>query len=186
MTPGLNRGDEHRTKVWAERHLRLESRGAGDLAFPNWLLNMARRTGVRVTAEQRSILEGWVRAHTTPQRLAARSRIVLLAARGLSDRAIAAELGATRRTVRLWKTRFQARGPQALVEDAPGRGRRPTISVSAVREALGRAGRARPPLRQLARELGISATSVHRIAKAHRPEPDPASSRRAATAARKK
>ena len=63
----------------------------------------------------------WARAGTTPQRVARRCRIVLLAAQGQSNRQIAITLGVTVRTVRRWRERFTSGGPDALLRDAPAR-----------------------------------------------------------------
>jgi transposase len=81
-----------------------------------------------LTARDRHLLEGWIRAPTSPQRVVRRSRIVLLLARGLSIRQVANELCVTRTTVLLWRARFEASGPRALTCDAEGRGRRPALS----------------------------------------------------------
>ena len=70
--------------------------------------------------EQRAVLQRWVRSHRTPQRVATRARIVLMAADGESNSAIASALGVSRPTVIMWRERFVKRGPQALSE---GRGR---------------------------------------------------------------
>ena len=72
-----------------------------------------------ITAEQKKILEAWVRAKTTPQRVVLRSRICLLAAEGLSNNAIAKELGTSRPTVLLWRQRFGLLWPAGLSKDAP-------------------------------------------------------------------
>jgi transposase len=92
-----------------------------------------------------------------------RSRIVLLAADGLTDRSIADRLGVTRQTVRLWRRRF-ASGPAALAHDAPGRGRKPRVSVESVTALLDvTEGAKRPTIRELARQLGVSPSAVHRV-----------------------
>ena len=76
------------------------------------------------TAEERALLEQWVRSGTTPQRTVRRSRIVLMLDDELSGREVARRLGVSRRTVDLWATRFAAEGCDALTKDRPGRGRR--------------------------------------------------------------
>ena len=45
-----------------------------------------------LTDEDRQISEGWVRAHSTPQQLVKRARIILLASEGMSNMGIALEL----------------------------------------------------------------------------------------------
>ena len=71
----------------------------------------------------------------TPQQVALRCRIVLGAAGGQSEAAIASELKINRKTVRLWKERLR-RGPRCLWEIAPGRGRKPTYGPERVKAVL--------------------------------------------------
>ena len=130
----------------------------------NWLVQMKVRSDSAVTLspEQRALLEQWVRGRTSSQRLVLRSRIVLLAAQGLSDRAITQRLNVSRQTIRLWERRFVAVGPHGLAQDAPGRGRKPTLPANAVATALARPRSSHPTIRQLAEELGASRSAVHR------------------------
>ena len=64
-------------------------------------------------------LQQWASAYGTPQQVALRCRIVLAAADGQSENAIAQQLNSNRPTVRLWRTRFAEKGLQALWEVAP-------------------------------------------------------------------
>lgn len=73
--------------------------------------------------EERAELEARVRAPTTEQRHAFRARIVLMAAEGLSTRAIARDLGTMPRTVSVWRIRFAETGLAGL-EDRPRPGGR--------------------------------------------------------------
>lgn len=120
------------------------------------------RNCLNLTSAQRRTLERWARGRTTPQRLVLRSRIVLCLADGSSHTEAAALLNTTRHTVRLWKERFIGGGPEALALDASGRGRKPRLAPGAVAEAVKAADGRRPSVRQLARQLGVSASSVHR------------------------
>ena len=52
---------------------------------------------VTLSEPDRAQLQQWVRAHFTPQQVALRSRILLLAAEGQQDLQIAAELKVNRR-----------------------------------------------------------------------------------------
>jgi len=52
-----------------------------------------------ITSAQRQTLETWIRAHNTPQSIAIRAKIILLAADGLSNVKIAQEANVTRPTV---------------------------------------------------------------------------------------
>jgi winged helix-turn helix protein len=123
--------------------------------------------GVTITPEQRAVLESWMRRRTSPYRLVIRSRIVLLASQGMSDRTIAHRLEIARQTVRLWRRRFLVGGTDALISDAPGRGRKAAISATQIHAALA-AGERAPSIRELARRLGTSASSTHRSVVKHR------------------
>jgi transposase len=75
-------------------------------------------TPIALKPEEKSILESWVRSATTEQRLVARARIILLAAKDMGTNAIAAELGIRPATVTKWRVRFGRMGMDGL-RDAP-------------------------------------------------------------------
>ena len=74
---------------------------------------------VVMTATHQQTLTRLVRAHTTPQKLAERARMVLLAAAGTGIRDIARQLGVWPKTVRHWLRRWRD-----AAEAAPVAGRR--------------------------------------------------------------
>jgi FixJ family two-component response regulator len=83
---------------------------------------------VALTDDQRRDLQALLRAHSTPQALARRARIVLRAAdpdRPTNLR-IASELGCKNDTVALWRGRFARLGIAGL-QDAPRSGRPPVF-----------------------------------------------------------
>ena len=118
-------------------------------------------------AETMALLEGWVK--TSPQaRLKRRSRIILLLAGGLSQAAVAAKLGVSRRTVAIWRQRFVDGGPETLQHDRPGRGRpkgRDAHAVSAIQAAMASPpeGYERWTARSLAKHVGVSHSTVLRV-----------------------
>src|SRR5271157_2892345 len=57
---------------------------------------------LRISEEQQTQIEHWLAAMGTPQQVALRCRIVLAAATGRPETAIAAETSTNRKTVRLW------------------------------------------------------------------------------------
>jgi transposase len=127
-----------------------------------------RAPALQIGLIHRRALGAWIRAGTTPQRVAKRARIVLLAGDGLSARAIARRLNVSPRTVMLWRRRFQTGGPESLWRDAPGRGRRPTIDIALISGVRDLAttpapGGGRWSIRRLAEATGLSRASVHRI-----------------------
>jgi transposase len=101
--------------------------------------------------------------------VALRAQIILLAAAGASNRAIARALPTTLVTVALWKERFREGGPAALLELAPGRGPQRRISRRQIRQIVQAAAKAPPAgmkrwsVRSLARAQGVSHGTVQRI-----------------------
>ena len=59
-----------------------------------------------LSSAERQQIQQWVAAHGTPQQVALRCRIVLAAADGQSDVAIAQQVSVNRKTVILWRQRF--------------------------------------------------------------------------------
>ena len=117
---------------------------------------------------ERRTLENWARRRKTAQGLALRARIVLACADGGPNIAVAARLGVSRTTVRKWRDRFLARRLDGL-GDEPRPGVPRTITDAQVEEVVVRTLEETPEgathwsKRELARRVGISPTSVHRI-----------------------
>ena len=117
---------------------------------------------------ERRTLQGWATRRKTAQGLALRARIVLACAEGRSNTAVSARLGISRTTVRKWRDRFLARRLDGL-GDEPRPGVPRSISDAQVEEVVVRTleevpeGATHWSKRELARQVGISATSVHRI-----------------------
>jgi transposase len=122
-----------------------------------------RKGDLEISPHDRSLLVKWSRSRTLAARVVLRSRIVLMLTQGQGVGAVAGALGVAHGTARLWGQRFRESGAQALLHDAPGRGRKPALD-SASRLALRNepeVGDA-PTLQQLARKLGVSASTVSR------------------------
>jgi transposase len=149
---------------------------------------MPRRTvavALALAEAERVELERRIRARTSPQQAVVRARIVLLAAAGATNSAIAATLGITRFTVRQWRERFAAEGPAGLADRPhrpPPRLYGPEIQARIVLlacqppAALGWAGQTHWTIKDLATyigehpELGLGAPSkstIHTILQAH-------------------
>src|SRR5881409_1669496 len=82
---------------------------------------------LRVNQEDRQWLEALLRSGKTPQRVALRARMVLGAAEGRANHALAKELGISRPTLLRWRQRYVAAGVGGLLKDAPRPGRRKRI-----------------------------------------------------------
>lgn len=99
---------------------------------------------VRLSPEERAVLEARLRAPTTEQRQVFRARIVLLAAEGRSTRSIAGEIGTMPRTVSCWRGRF-ARAGLAGLEDKPRPGPARKYGTDTDRRILALLDQAPPP-----------------------------------------
>src|SRR5437773_9202287 len=91
---------------------------------------------IHLSAKDREEIDRWMDAHGTPQQVALRSQIVLAAAEGQSDSAVARDLKINRKTVTLWRSRFAQEGIDSLWEVAPGRGRKPTFSPQKIKAII--------------------------------------------------
>ena len=125
-------------------------------------------TPITLTDDERVKLADWARRPTSAQRLALRARIIMAAADGQANAAIAAGLRVTVPTVRKWRDRFAGRRLEGLV-DEPRPGAPRTISDQQVEAAVTRTLESKPAdathwsTRTLARDLGLSQTAVARI-----------------------
>jgi transposase len=116
---------------------------------------------------QHAELERIVNAGTSSQRMVRRARIILARAKGESQVATAAAVGVNRSVVVHWEHRFSGLGLMGL-EDTPGRGRKPSIPDARKEKLITLAtqpppNRTRWSVRSMAKEIGVSPTSVQRI-----------------------
>src|SRR4051794_1267801 len=130
-----------------------------------------------LSEDQQNKIERWLAAMGTPQQVVLRCQIVLAAARGESETAIASELEINRKTVRLWRERFLQGGLYVLWEIAPGRGRKPTYDVSRVKAVLDATLQSKPKgqthwsCRLMAASQGISKSTVSNLWQSHNIKP---------------
>jgi transposase len=128
-------------------------------------------TPITLTDDERTKLTDWANRPTSARRLATRARVVLLAADGRTNTAIAARLHLTLPTVRKWRERFAARRLEGLTDD-PRPGSPRTLADEQVEAAVTRTLESTPrdathwSTRSLARDLGLSQTAVSRIGRA--------------------
>jgi transposase len=128
---------------------------------------------VVVDESVRRKLEQQARGRSTPARVVMRSRIVLLAAEGFQNDQIAVQMGIAPRTVALWRGRFVQLGVSGLLKDAARPGRKPSIPASVVAKVIEKTTQSRPAnathwsRSTMAREVGVSDSTVGRIWKAH-------------------
>ena len=122
-----------------------------------------------VSEPEERILRGLVRAPSTPQGIALRVKIVLLAAEGTANNAIAARLSVSRPTVLLWRKRFFEKGSAGLLVIEEGRGRKPVIQDCVIDAIVEDTLHARPPdathwsTRTLGKKHGVSPAFVKKV-----------------------
>jgi len=123
---------------------------------------------VELTEDERAQLVAWSRRAKSANALAMRSRIVLAAADGLGNTAIAVKLGIALSSARKWRSRFVAYRLDGLL-DEPRPGRPRTVSDEQVEAVITRTLETAPAdathwsTRSLAAELGLSQSAVSRI-----------------------
>ncbi len=130
---------------------------------------------IEITDAERQELERRVKAPSVSKRDSLRAAIVLRRGRGLGQVQVARELGVSATCVNKWSQRFEREGLDGL-KDRKGRGRRPSIPAHKVEQVITRATRPPKPctrwsVRTMAREVGISPDSVHRIWRANEIKP---------------
>ena len=129
---------------------------------------MPRLKPLTLTDDERSKLAAWTRRPKTAQRLALRARIVLAAADGHTNTAIAADLRVTLPTVGKWRQRFLDKRLDGLT-DEPRPGPPRTITDARVEEVVTKTLETKPAnathwsTRGMARHTGLSQTAVSRI-----------------------
>ncbi len=114
------------------------------------------------------MLVRWSRRPKSPHSIAQRARIVVLAADGLSNVAVAEKVGVNQATVVKWRKRFLERRLDGLI-DEPRPGAPRTITDADVEAVVVRTLEDKPTdtthwsTRDLAKKTGMSASSVGRI-----------------------
>jgi transposase/DNA-binding CsgD family transcriptional regulator len=130
-----------------------------------------------LSVSERQQIQQWVAAHSTPQQVALRCRIVLATAGGQSDVAIAQQLSVNRKTVILWRQRFCAQRLDGLWEIAPGRGRKPRYDTDKIAAIVDATLQTKPEgmthwsCRTMAKGQGVSKSTIHNIWQAHQLKP---------------
>jgi transposase len=123
---------------------------------------------VVLSEDEQAQLQSWARRRTSAAGLATRSKIVLAAAEGGSNTAIAARLGLSRGTVATWRSRFAEHRLDGLV-DEPRPGRPRTVTDDQVEKLITTTLETAPrdathwSTRSMAAHLGLSQSTVSRV-----------------------
>jgi transposase len=128
---------------------------------------------IELSESEAKTLESWSRGRRTPVRLMKRAKIVLMAAEGRENKAIAELLGMGRRHVGRWRQRFAEKRLAGIEKDAPRGGRKSTKRDRVTALIIETTTQNKPAnathwsTRTLAKHLGISHLMVHRVWKAN-------------------
>ena len=128
---------------------------------------------VELTPAEESRLQRYSRARSAPVRLKERARIVLLAAEGLENCEIAQRLGQDPGKVGRWRNRYAEHGLEGILKDKTRPGRIAPLSPAKRSEIIGRTLHSKPAAAThwsrstMAREVGVSPSTVGRVWAAH-------------------
>lgn len=132
---------------------------------------------LRMTSEEKRQLQAWVRAPSTPQKIALRARICLLAHAGVPNLQIARELRTSRPTVLRWRQQFRARGAAGLEHEAPRPPSSRRLDEATVKKIVDATLQTKPAdathwsTRTLARHLQLSHMTIARVWDRHGLQP---------------
>lgn len=132
---------------------------------------------VTVSTEDRVILEKWAKSRSVNTKQKLRAKIVLMSADGVPTNVLMKQLRVSNPTLNLWRRRYQEGGVDALVK---GKSRAPGIEPVAqakVQEMLTLTLTGKPvgathwSCRSMAKQVGLSKTTVNRLWRAHKLKP---------------
>ncbi len=125
-------------------------------------------TPLELSPSDRERLESMAKSRSLPHGLVRRAEIILLAAEGWPNEAVAAAVGVTRATVGKWRRRFLENGLQGLYDELRSGAPR-SITDEQVAEVVYKTLKTQPKdqtqwsLRSMGEETGLTKDGVHRI-----------------------
>ena len=132
---------------------------------------------IKLSKEERGKLEKWASARSTAVRLGERARIVLMAAEGMTNKAIAAELGTDTNKVGRWRSRVAREGMWSIAKERPrggNHGGKDSDKQAELRSKVLEATTQTTPedathwsCRSMARHLNTTHSFVNRVWRAH-------------------
>lgn len=131
-----------------------------------------------LAGDQKSELEALARNGNTPQKVALRCRLLLLAHQGIANQAIAQQLNLSRPTILALRAAFTKVGIAAITSIRRRKRQPKVLTPDVEQKILETTLKTRPgdgsthwSVRTLARQLGISRTIVHRVWQRHDVQP---------------
>src|SRR6516225_1360644 len=139
--------------------------------------SMRKGITVEVSSADRAHLQAIVADRNSRQKHVWRARIVLLTADGVRTNSIMRQTGNSKVTIWRWQERFMAQGVDGLLHDKTRRARIPALPAALHEQTVAKT-LSDPPgevthwtAAMMAKAIGISASSVHRIWRAHGLQP---------------
>src|SRR5262249_52418804 len=133
---------------------------------------------IALSEGQRNQIQSIARAGNTPQKVAARCRVILLASQGIANHSIARQLALSRPTVIAIRSAFVQSGVEALVGRSKRKRSAKVLTAELEQKILDTTLKTRPAdgsthwsVRTMARQLGISRTLVQRVWQRHEVQP---------------
>jgi transposase len=127
------------------------------------------KTPLTLSDDERQTLQRWARRAKSSQALALRCKIVLACAEGVTNKAVAEQLGIWPQTVTKWRGRFVRQRLEGLA-DEPRPGRPRTINDAQVEQVITKTLEESPPnhdthwsTRSMAKATRMSQTAISRI-----------------------
>jgi transposase len=134
--------------------------------------------GLALSEDQKSALDALVRNGNTPQKIALRCRLVLLAHEGIANQSIAQQLDLSRPTILALRAAFARDGIEAITGIRRRSRRAKVLTPELEQRILDATLKTRPgdgsthwSVRMLAKHLRISRTIVHRVWQRHDVQP---------------
>ena len=134
-------------------------------------------TPLSLDPAQKQVLESMARAGSTPQMLARKCQLVLLASEGVPNHAIAQQIGLSRPTVIATRAAFARGGVEAIRRRQKRQRSRRVLTPELEQKILDTTLKTRPPgathwsVRTLARHLGVTRTLVHGVWQRYQVQP---------------
>ncbi len=132
---------------------------------------------LEITEEQKAELNRWLRAPSTPQGMAWKATVILLASEGVPNNQISAKTAVSRPTILLWRKRFKKGGIKALTTIEKGRGRKRIIPATKLEQIVRDTLETKPEnathwsTRTMGKRHGVSHTVVQDVWAAHNLKP---------------
>ena len=122
---------------------------------------------IELDDQEKCELERRIKSPTASKQDHLRANIILLRAKGTKQADVASSLSVSIACVNKWSQRFERDGMSGL-SDQPGRGRPTSIDPSIIEKVITKATQPPAPLkrwsvRKMAKEVGVSPDTVHRI-----------------------